>query len=166
MEEGFERVREKPSKAWYLLPIFLGPIGGIIGYFLLKHRDKKMAEKLLIVGVIMIAVYFVLQFVFAGLAYMYLSGIITTVGGIVNIASASCVDGTINVIIRNDGTKTMSISSLDFFIDEQSTSPIGCLGDINPGETATCKLGSGLTGNHTIKIIGPRNMASGPVSCT
>lgn len=78
MEEELKRTHEKPSKAWYLLPIFLGPIGGIIGYFLLKDRDKKMAEKLLIVGVIMIAIGFVLSFIITFIAAFYAMGVFST----------------------------------------------------------------------------------------
>jgi len=63
----------KPSAIWYLFPIIFGPIGGIIGYFLVKNRDRKFAEKLLIVGLIMVAVYFVLSIIFAAFAYIYMS---------------------------------------------------------------------------------------------
>ena len=45
-----ESTDKKPSKLWYLLPIFLTWIGGIIGYFLVKDRDKEFAKRLLIVG--------------------------------------------------------------------------------------------------------------------
>ena len=166
MEEDFQAKRGKPSKAWYLLPIFLGPIGGIIAYFLVKDRDKKMAEKLLIVGVVMIVVYFVLQFILLTVAYMFLSRIPTTVGPVINIVSASCTDGTIEVVIRNEGTDATSISSIDFYVDDQLTSPSGCFGDLDLGKTASCTLGTGLTGDHMIRVTGPRNVASGPVSCT
>jgi len=44
--------KKKPSKLWYLLPIFLNIVGGIIGYFAIKDRDKKMAKYVLIVGFI------------------------------------------------------------------------------------------------------------------
>jgi hypothetical protein len=46
----------KPSRLWYLLPIFLGIIGGIIGYFAVRDRDKKMANRLLILPFILIIV--------------------------------------------------------------------------------------------------------------
>jgi H+/Cl- antiporter ClcA len=65
----------KPSVIWYLLPILLGPIGGIIGYFLVKNRDRKFAERLLIVGLIMVAVYFVISLILSALAYIYLGDI-------------------------------------------------------------------------------------------
>lgn len=43
---------KKPSRLWYLLPIFLSVIGGLIGYAVLRKRDNKFAKKLLIVGII------------------------------------------------------------------------------------------------------------------
>lgn len=50
----------KPSNIWYAVPIILGIIGGIIGYFAVKNIDKKMARNLLILGVIMIPVWAVI----------------------------------------------------------------------------------------------------------
>ena len=44
------------SKAWYLLPIFLGIIGGIIGFFVLRNDSPKMARNCLIMGIITIAI--------------------------------------------------------------------------------------------------------------
>jgi H+/Cl- antiporter ClcA len=49
------------SKAWYLLPIFLGIIGGIIGFFVLRHDSPKMARNCLIIGIITIAIGVVLS---------------------------------------------------------------------------------------------------------
>jgi len=74
MAEDLEAEGKKPSKAWYLLPIFLSIIGGVIGYFLVKDRDKKLAERLLIAGVIMMVVWIIFSFLLAGAAYLYLAG--------------------------------------------------------------------------------------------
>mgnify|MGYP001145942510 CR=1 FL=1 len=41
---------KKPSNWWYLLPILLGLLGGIIGYIVIKVKDKKMAKNILYVG--------------------------------------------------------------------------------------------------------------------
>lgn len=41
---GIEATQKGPSKAWYLLPIFIRIIGGLIMYFALTNRDAKMAE--------------------------------------------------------------------------------------------------------------------------
>jgi hypothetical protein len=39
------------SKWWYLLPIFLGVIGGVIAWVALKSYDRKLAKNCLILGV-------------------------------------------------------------------------------------------------------------------
>lgn len=44
---------EKPTKLWYLIPIFFGIVGGIIGYFAVKDNDQKLANNLLIIGIVM-----------------------------------------------------------------------------------------------------------------
>ena len=46
-----------PSKAWYLLPIFFGLIGGLIMFFVLKDEDRRMAKKGAVVGIILTVVY-------------------------------------------------------------------------------------------------------------
>ncbi|QLH11929.1 hypothetical protein DSQ20_08515 [Nitrosarchaeum sp. AC2] len=48
------------SNWWYLLPIFLGIIGGLIAYFVLKKDDAKLAKNCLIVGVIMMILGFII----------------------------------------------------------------------------------------------------------
>lgn len=45
-----------PSKMWYLAPILFAFIGGIIGYYIIRGRDKKMAGNLVNVGIIMTVV--------------------------------------------------------------------------------------------------------------
>jgi len=40
------------SKAWYILPILMGIIGGIISYFAVKKDDPKLGKNCLIVGVV------------------------------------------------------------------------------------------------------------------
>ena len=65
---------EKPSAIWYLLPIILGPIGGIIGYFVMKDKDRKFAERLLKIGLVMIIFYAILIVLIVFLA-LYAMGI-------------------------------------------------------------------------------------------
>jgi hypothetical protein len=43
---------QKSSRLWYLVPIFLGIIGGLIAYLILKKEDTKLAKRCLIVGII------------------------------------------------------------------------------------------------------------------
>jgi hypothetical protein len=41
---------EKPTVLWYLVPLFFGIIGGLVGYVDTKDRDKDMANNLLVFG--------------------------------------------------------------------------------------------------------------------
>ncbi len=51
----------KPHKAWYLLPILFGLLGGIAAYFLLRKRNNKVAKRMIIVGIVMIPVNLVIN---------------------------------------------------------------------------------------------------------
>ncbi len=45
---------ERPrSNFWFLLPIFLGLIGGIIAYFVLRQDDPKKAINCLYLGIVL-----------------------------------------------------------------------------------------------------------------
>ena len=63
---------KKPSKAWYLVPIFFGIIGGLVMYLVLKDQDGKMAKKGLIVGIILTVGGFVVGII-AGILMAVLS---------------------------------------------------------------------------------------------
>ena len=45
-----EHVKSR-SSMWYLLPILVGLIGGVIAYWILRHDDPKKAKKCLYVGI-------------------------------------------------------------------------------------------------------------------
>ena len=47
---------KSPSKAWYLLPIFFGLLGGIVMYFIVREDNKQMAKNGLILSVILTVV--------------------------------------------------------------------------------------------------------------
>jgi len=40
------------SKIWYVLPVLMGIIGGLIAYFAVKKDDPKLGKNCLIVGII------------------------------------------------------------------------------------------------------------------
>ncbi len=46
---------QKPSAAWYLLPIFLNWVGGLIMFFALRNRSQQMAKRGLILGFVLTA---------------------------------------------------------------------------------------------------------------
>lgn len=68
-----KKTAHKPSGAWYLIPLFLGFVGGLIGYLVVKDDDSEMAESLLLFG-IMITIGSVI------LTILYWSWILSLVG--------------------------------------------------------------------------------------
>ncbi|MGH9922606.1 MAG: hypothetical protein ACRD38_07625 [Nitrososphaerales archaeon] len=62
--------RRKRSAVWYLLPILLGIIGGIIGYFAVRHDDPTLAKRLLYVGIAMLVAGIIISVV-AALSGLY-----------------------------------------------------------------------------------------------
>jgi len=51
-EEAEGTLIEKPTALWYLVPFFFAILGGIVAYVGTRDRDKKMAETLLIFGIL------------------------------------------------------------------------------------------------------------------
>jgi len=43
-------MQKQRSGLWYLLPIILGIIGGVIAWFVIRNDDPKKAKKLFVVG--------------------------------------------------------------------------------------------------------------------
>ena len=48
----------KRSNLWFLLPILLNVIGGVIAYFIIKDDDPRKAKNCLWLGVILTAISF------------------------------------------------------------------------------------------------------------
>lgn len=44
---------KRRSNFWFLLPIFLGLIGGIIAYFVLRQDDPRKAKNCLYLGIVL-----------------------------------------------------------------------------------------------------------------
>jgi len=73
-------ISKKPSRLWYLFPIFIGIIGnffpiaiiggffpiigGVIGYLILKDRDKKIANRVLIIGIVYFVIILFISFLY------------------------------------------------------------------------------------------------------
>jgi len=52
------------SNWWFLLPIFLGLIGGVIAYFVLRHDDTKKAKNCLYLGITLAVIGIVINLIF------------------------------------------------------------------------------------------------------
>ena len=44
------------SNAWYLLPIFVGMIGGIIAYLVIRKDDPHKAKNCIYIGIVMMVI--------------------------------------------------------------------------------------------------------------
>lgn len=52
------------SNWWFLLPIFLGLIGGIIAYFVLRRDDPRKAKNCLYLGIALAAIGIAINLIF------------------------------------------------------------------------------------------------------
>ena len=53
---------ERPrSNAWFLLPVFLGLIGGVIAFFILRNDDPKKAKNCLYLGIALMMIGIILN---------------------------------------------------------------------------------------------------------
>jgi len=56
MEHHMEANNSKRSWVWYLLPVFVHIIGGVIAYYALKLDDPRMAKNCLYIGITLTAI--------------------------------------------------------------------------------------------------------------
>jgi len=64
----------KRSGLWYLLPIFLGVIGGVIAYFVIRTDDPKKAKYCLLVGIVLTGLWlFFLYLAFTAAANVFVN---------------------------------------------------------------------------------------------
>ncbi len=49
--------KKRSSRAWYLLPLFLSLLGGLIAYVGLRHVDPKLARNTLLLGIVTLVVF-------------------------------------------------------------------------------------------------------------
>jgi uncharacterized membrane protein (UPF0136 family) len=61
MASGMKSDEKSPSKAWYVLPILLAIIGGLIIYFVLRSKDPRMARNGLLLGILVFMVSIVIS---------------------------------------------------------------------------------------------------------
>ncbi|MGB0724278.1 MAG: hypothetical protein ACPGN7_02640 [Nitrosopumilus sp.] len=58
---------ERPrSNAWYLLPIFIGMIGGIIGYLAIRKDDPQKAKNCIYIGIVMMVIGIIFNVILLG----------------------------------------------------------------------------------------------------
>lgn len=71
--ESYSESINRPTKAWYLVPIFFGIMGGLVMYLVLKDEDKRMAKKGLVLGIILGAIGIALVVIIYGVLFSFLA---------------------------------------------------------------------------------------------
>jgi uncharacterized membrane protein len=61
---------KRRSGLWYLLPIFVGIIGGVIAWFVIKDDDPKKAKNCLWLGIILLIIDIVVGGLYASLGFI------------------------------------------------------------------------------------------------
>ena len=54
------------SNAWYLLPIFVGMIGGIIAYLMIRKDDPHKAKNCIYIGIVMMVIGIIFNIMLLG----------------------------------------------------------------------------------------------------
>ena len=61
-----ESVKEKPTRLLYLVPVFMGLLGGILMYIAVKDQDQEMANDGMFIGTVIsiaeVAIFIVIWF--------------------------------------------------------------------------------------------------------
>jgi uncharacterized membrane protein len=170
MKEELE-TKKKPSKLWYLLPIFFGILGGIAGYLATRGEDRKFAKKLIIIGIIMTIVWFIfstiLNVIISFFAYQHIKEVFEKkTHAILEVVEASCFSNrTVTVYLRNFGTKTL-------YAKEQTCTQIlgKCLQpcipvDLEPYKIEKLTINGCDYGPHKWEIKGPTTSLTFSVFC-
>jgi len=72
LDGGYRPGRDR-SGWWYLLPFFLGIIGGLIAYLVVKDDDKELAKYCLYLGIIMTIVSIIAYVIISVSAFNYMN---------------------------------------------------------------------------------------------
>ena len=64
LTQSTKTCKPKPSSAWYIVPLFFGIIGGLIGYLVVKEDDPDMATGLLWFGIFISVVYAIIMWAY------------------------------------------------------------------------------------------------------
>lgn len=64
------KVTGKTSGAWWLLPLFFGLVGGLVGWALVKETDSSKAKRLLYFGISITVFWFIISIVILFLDYI------------------------------------------------------------------------------------------------
>ena len=101
-----------------------------------------------------------------GLAYMYISGMFASrTAQAISLSSVDCAGGDIHVMVKNDGTESITLTDIDVFVDSGAVNDCVGSGSVAAGAVQMCDAISASAGSHTLRIVGPSNSITGTVYC-
>lgn len=171
------RKKDDGSPGWhfYLLPILLSVIGGLIGYLMFRSRNPRFAVRLLLVGVAMLVVSFVASFLLSLTAYsVFVQELDAKAGGMIELVDSTCVANDMYVVVvRNVDSEPVDVGGVEVMIDGLGDSRVSWNSQIvAPGEVSTgevsCSGGSGCQPGsvHRIRLdTGSGRTISGVAAC-
>ena len=65
-KSGGEHTEKSRSSMWYLLPILVGMIGGIIAYLIIRKDDPHKAKNCIYIGIVMMVIGIILNILLLG----------------------------------------------------------------------------------------------------
>ena len=68
-----ESVKEKPTRLLYLVPVFMGLLGGVLMYIAVKDQNQEMANAGMLLGVLSTILFVFLYFYITYLGLLNLS---------------------------------------------------------------------------------------------
>lgn len=128
--------REKVSAWWWLLPFFLGIIGGIVGFVVLERRNRRTATWILVFGVVWTVVgTLLIGIIIAGFAFG-LFGTYSNYSYTVSVSSATCTaaTSTCTLLVTNGGYTPVTPTSCQVHLVQAyhfSSVPIPAGGNAN-----------------------------------
>ncbi len=65
-KSGGEHTEKSRSSMWYLLPILVGMIGGIIAYLVIRKDDPRKAKNCIYIGIVMMVIGIIFNIMLLG----------------------------------------------------------------------------------------------------
>ena len=139
----------------------------------MKDEDRRMAKRLLIVGLVITGLFMVGWIALPLIAYTYISGVFTVTSVILEISESTCVGNSIDVTLRNGGTSTsgpLTVTATnvagDTVKDTCTIEPLKPGANGNCGTNAITRTSADSAGTYGIRARAPgASSAIGAVFC-
>ncbi len=125
--------------------------------------------------IIAVIIMLLITIALAGLAYMIITGLLTTHTGkfielFGDIVCRSGTPGTYTISIKNAGSEVINVNELSIFIGGTGSAYLKTCTwtntTLSPGGTTTCTIQENISpGIYALRIVGPANIITGSIAC-